>query len=407
MPQATLQSSPELTITLDKETTFTAGETICGRVIRKSHIVDPDASIIVRLYGRAEVKIHFAGGMTQQTWRSCFNLFGGSRDSVNIHQGPLHIPPNSPEYGSWPFAIILPTHPDPASLLRDNADERSYLPLGDVSSQALPPTFYVKATAIGRVVEGYVQYYLEATLLGSGKKKYQATQPFSVRPISSPGAITDFDTQHRSEFRRRIVSQRLVPGMDSKLSVGQQMKKFLGSSKVPGYSFSLQLDIATVLQIGNPHTIPLRLRIKPIWEDTSEILNNVPQTILVKQFTLRLVLTTHYTSKRLRAKELQDTSSLLLANHTSKQSLKDAHIGAPTTADILMVPQDDASPPLDLGIALGIRASKGSQGEEIYPTFTTYNMKNEHHLEWELELALAGEVSKHDGKQQVTVMGPS
>ncbi|CAL5868292.1 uncharacterized protein PFLUO_LOCUS2516 [Penicillium psychrofluorescens] len=422
MPQATLQRSPELTIVLDKGTTFRGGETIRGHVIRKSPFVDPDASILIRLYGRTKVKIRFNSGMTHREYRSCFNFFGGSSEFHKIHQGPIHIPPNSSENDRWPFAIALPKHPDLASLKRNNEDERSYLTLSDASSQGLPPTFYVRAHSVGRVVEGYVEYHLEATLLGSGKKNSgkqgnQATQPLCVRPISSPNPITDFDTKHHSEFRQRIVSQRLVLGVDSKIPVGQRIKKMLGSSQIPGYSFSLQLDFATILQIGNPSTIPLRLQVKTMWEDTSEILRKKPQMIVVKQFTLTLLSTTHYTSKRLRPDELKDTSSLILADYTRKQVHKEAYNASPTpsgvkadvppSVDTLFVPQDNASPPIDLGIALGIQTPMSCKGAEIYPTFTTYNIKNEHHLEWKLDLSIAGEIAKYEGKQPVTVIGPS
>ncbi|KAJ5811526.1 hypothetical protein N7474_007827 [Penicillium riverlandense] len=421
MPQAILQSSPELSIVLDKGTTFIGGETIRGHVIRKSPLVDPDSSVLVRVNGRTKVKIRFNSGMTHREYRSCFSFFGGSSEVHKSHQGPIHIPPNSPEKGRWPFAIALPKHPNLASLKRNNEDERSYLSLSDVSSQGLPPTFYVRAHSLGRVVEGYVEYHLEATLLSSGKKNSgkqdQATQPLCVRPISSPIPITDFDPKHRSEFKQRIVSQRLVPGMDSKIPVGQRIKKILGSSQIPAYSFSLQLDFAAILQIGNPNTIPLRLRVKPMWEDTSEILRKKPQMIIVKQFTLTLLSTTHYTSKRLRPDELQDTSSLILANYTWRKGPKEAYkanatppkdqADAPPSADTLFVPQDNTSPPIDLGIALGIQTPMSSKGAEIYPTFTTYNIKNEHHLEWKLAISIAGEIAKYEGKQPVTVMGPS
>jgi hypothetical protein len=205
--------------------------------------------------------------------------------------------------------------------------------------------------------------------------------------------------------------------MDSKIPVGQRIKKMLGSSKIPGYSFSLQLDFATILQIGNPNTIPLQLRVKTMWEDTSEILRKKPQMIIVKQFTLTLLSTTHYTSKRLRPDELQDTSSLILADYTWKQGPKEAYnahatppeaqADAPPSADTLFVPQDSTSPPIDLGIALGIQTPMSSRGAEIYPTFTAYNIKNEHHLEWKLVLTIAGEIAKYEGKQPVTVIGPS
>ncbi|KAJ5612212.1 hypothetical protein N7510_005406 [Penicillium lagena] len=408
MPPAILRSSPELKIVLENGTTYMSGETICGHVLRKSPSVDPDTSIFVRLHGRTEVKIS-SGGMTQQMIRSCFNFFDGSSEALQIHQGPIHIPPNSSEYGRWPFAIILPKHPNLASLKRNNEDEKSFLPLSDVSSQGLPPTFWVKDRKGGRHTEGFVEYYLEATMCCSSKQKdpfgkkkhkeFQAIQPLYVQSNSSP-IPNALNTKHRSEFR-----------LDFRPSIGQTMKKMLGSSQSPGYSFSLKWDFATDLQIGSPTTIPLRLQANTIWKDTSEVRQTMPPTILVKQFTLALISTVHCNCKQLKFHPdgIRANSSLILAEYTwskANGTPPKAQSHAPPGADMLIVPQNSTSV-IDLGSALGIRTPTSSRGAEIYPTFTTYNIKNEHHIEWELTLTAAGEVAKCGGYQPVTVIGPS
>lgn len=401
MPQAILQSSPDLAINLAKgQSSFIAGDTISGQVSRKSHLVDPGATVSIRLFGRAKLKIHFSGGMTHVEYISRFPFFGTSSEIQKLHRGPIHIPPNSAEPGSWPFAITLPSHPDAASLKRGNEGERTYLPLNDVHTHGLPPTFYVKASSVGRFIEGYVEYYLEATLAGSGKK-YQATHPLCVRSISSRTPITNFKTTHRSELTQRVASPRLVSGPDSRISVGQKMKKILGSSQIPRYAFTLQLDFATVLQIGSPHTIPLQLTASSIWKETSETLRKAPE-IVVKRFTLTLLSTTHCKSRRL-ADEVSETLRFTLAKYTSRKTRG----GNALAMDTLVVPGDGVDPPIDLGAALGIKTPMTSSAASIYPTFTTYNMRNEHHLEWKLVLGIAGEVAEYEGRQPVTVIGPS
>lgn len=404
MPQAILQKNSELAINLAKESSFIAGDTIFGQVTRKSHFVDPDASVSVRLFGRTKLKIHFSGGMTHTEYTSCFRFFENSDEAQTLYQGPINIPPNSPEHGSWPFSIALPSQANAASLKKGNETERSYLPLNDVSAQGLPPTFYVKASSIGRLIEGYVEYYLEATLVGRGKK-YQSIHPLCVRSISYPTPITDFKTRHSSGLRQRVASPRLVSGIDSRISVGQKMKKILGSSQIPGYAFTLQLDFATVLQIGSPHTIPLQLGVRSIWKDTSESLQNMPPSIIVKQFTLTLLSTTYCTSKRLRGDELSATVPFTLARYTWSPKAQGGK--ALSSMETLIVPEDGVFPPIDLGAAIGIKTPMASREANIYPKFTTYNMRNEHHLEWKLTLRIAGEIAEYEGRQKVTVMGPS
>ncbi|KAJ5578012.1 uncharacterized protein N7459_006976 [Penicillium hispanicum] len=418
MPPATMLSSPELAIVLEKSgaTSFTGGETIRGYVLRKSHFVDPDASVAVRLYGRAKVRIFVSRGMSHTTYRSRFNFFedGDNAFKYQIHQGPIHIPPDGSQDGKWPFAITLPEHPRLASLRRENHNERTYLPLSNAASHGLPPTFDEKVHTPGLSVQLYVEYHLEATLLTSGKKSHRAVRPFGVRPTTSRSVVAAGETKRHSGPRRRIFSQRLVarPESDAKLSVGQRLKKILGSSELPCYTFSLQFDVATTLQVGNPQPIPLRVQVTPEWNDTSEVLQTgTPPMILVKSFTLVLVSTTHYTSKALRSGgERSGTSSLTLAKYNREipkklQRVDTAGLDAPPSIDQLIVPQESAEQPLDLGIALGVRTSQPPI--RIFPNFTTYNIKHEHHLKWELVLIVAGDSVKYEGKQPITVLGPS
>lgn len=352
------------------------------------------------------------GSMGRQLCISCFDFFDGSSEVLQIHRGPIHIPPDSSADGRWPFAITLPRHPDLASLKKGKEDEKIFLPLSDIASQELPPTFSVKERKSGRYTEGFVQYYLEATMhcssnqqraLISRKKhrEFQAVQPLHIQANLSPIPITDFSLKPHSEPKQRLVSQRLVTGLDSRLDVGQHIQKMLKSSQVPGYSFSLQLDFATNLQIENPNPIPLRLRANTIWADTSEILQAMPPQILVTQFTLTLLSTALCTCKWFNAKwrtseGVPVKSSFPLAEYTWAPGPK---------ARMLMVPQDDTDP-LDLGIALGIRSPRGSRGANIYPTFTTSNIRTSHSIEWKMTLTIGGETAKYSGRQPVTLMGP-
>lgn len=428
------QFGPDLRIELEraKDTgycEFAGGDTICGHVIRESPLVDTDASIYIRLHGRSEFQFVASTGTTTFHYSSHFGLFDGPGKGLQIHRGPLHIPPDSSEYGRWPFAIPLPKHPDLAALSRDPSVE-SFSPLSDISSQGIPPSFRAKKDGLGPVIEGFVEYYLEVTMRCSGtrttligakkNKEFKAIKMVYVRSDVSPIPITDFDIKTHSESKQRVVSQRLIAGRESRLSVSQHIKKVIGSSQVPVYVFSLHLHAASVLQIGNPNYVPLRFRAETSWNDASQVLQSMPPTILVKNFVLKLQSMSLCSYKNTRSKKhpterMVIESSLTLvdfswtpdsniasdADATTAKALSDA----PPSADKLIVPQDCAAY-LDLGVALGIRTPRKPGKEKIYPTFTTCNIMHTHSLEWWMTLDIGGETVKYHRRQPVTVIAP-
>ncbi|KAJ5182389.1 hypothetical protein N7492_000005 [Penicillium capsulatum] len=429
MPPTSLESSPKLKIVLETGDAFASGDIISGHVLRQSPIVDPNTSISLRLCARSR-SYTAVGGMGRQEFVSTFNLLDSSRQVLQIHRGPIHIPPNSPDsdYGRWPFAITLPKHPDFASLKKDNEDEKTFLPFEDIASKELPPSFSVNTGRGTPHTDAFVEYYLEATMQCNGAQKhtlmsrkkdreFQAILPLQIRADLPSMSRADFSTQHRAEPKQRLVSQRLVLGVDSRLGVGQHIRKMVKSSQVPGYSFSLQLDFATLLQIGNPNPIPLQLLANTVWADTSDILQQMLPTILVKQFKLTLLSTALCTSRRfktLRVSGLEGfpvKSTSTLVDYTWTSGPKPASYAngtkpkAPSNIP-LIVPQDDPTP-LDLGVALSIRPPKSSSGTSTYPTFTTCNIKVTHAIEWSITLSIAGETVKYQDQQPVTVLGPS
>ncbi|KAJ5986984.1 hypothetical protein N7451_011349 [Penicillium sp. IBT 35674x] len=97
----------------------------------------------------------------------------------------------------------------------------------------------MRVASFGRFIDAYFEHYLEATLArNSGSKNLHCFL------ISSPTPITDFETKRYPEYEERIVSQRLVMGKDFRHSIGQKWERLLGSSQIPRYSFSLELDFA-------------------------------------------------------------------------------------------------------------------------------------------------------------------
>lgn len=434
MPQAVLRSSHDIAIVLDRLTAFMSGDTVSGHVVRKAHLVDGKAKVVVRLFGRAKILIRVNHGMSSSVHRIRFNFFPVNT-AQTIYHGPIHIPPDGSTPGEWPFAMTLPNRPDLVSLKRDDPGAKTFVPLDQVAAQPLPASFCSR----GGSPQAYVEYYLEATLQGSGSNNRQPSQaifPITVRPVSSPNLIADYALKKYSGgSRHTVVSQRLVPGMENvKLSFGQKAKKTLLFSQVPAFAFSVELEVPSLLQIGHADTIPFGVRVNPLWNQTSEILQNTSQMITIKHFTLKLQATTCYTSKVLGSDGLDHKTSVTLRAYNRRPAQMpatpagsgaavnsgDTKVGeagadqTPPDADTLIVPIASGSQTLDIGKALGIKVkARGCKvaasfgDDDIYPTFTTCNIKHEHHLKWQLALSIAEETVKCEGKRPVKLLGPS
>jgi hypothetical protein len=216
-----------------------------------------------------------------------------------LHNGPLHVPSSSSPV-SWEFAIKIPMRPSPRAVMSEMGDTgSSYLPISatSIADHPLPSSFATEGRHHNTRFEAYVEYHLEATLtqLASGKHhksdSRSATLPIRLRalPPTTPYPPSDSGLRRRSA-QFAASSYRLVPGMeDAELTFKQKSKKFFGSSKVPRFGFTLQYDVPSVIQLGNPLVpIPFRVRVIPDGRRTSEVLQGVPQVVVLS--SLQMVL---------------------------------------------------------------------------------------------------------------------
>ncbi|KKY31840.1 hypothetical protein UCDDA912_g08129 [Diaporthe ampelina] len=301
MPQAGRTTGPNLDIHLDSiGRPYQPGDVITGRVVRRAHVVSPQASVKIRLLGRAKCKIvvtrHNGNNTTQSYYRSRYNFFdeGYLQTCQQLHSGPVHVPsPASP--ASWEFVIEIPTRPSPRAVVSEIKDPEScYLPLdtANVAEYPLPSSFATSGRRHNTRFEAYVEYHLEATLQQQGSSRRTdtttATLPIHIRAPPMPYPLADFDLRRRSA-QFAASSYRLVPGMEAaELTLKQKTKKFFGSSKVPTFGFTLQYDCPGVIQLGNPAPVPFRVRVVPDGRRTSEVLQGVPQVVTLS--SLELVL---------------------------------------------------------------------------------------------------------------------
>ncbi|OAA63600.1 hypothetical protein SPI_03763 [Niveomyces insectorum RCEF 264] len=431
MPQAGARGGPDLAIALHTgDASFVGGDTIVGHVTRHPGSAEPVASVSIRLCGRAEVKTVWHGGMTRTAVLSGFDLFGFPADGVRLYTalrpGGEHGHEN--EQNDWPFAVTIPDHPVVDALRRPGeVRQPAFVPVEDASAHPLPPTFSCRGSRPGVAYEASVQYYLEATLHGGGKTPYQAIQPVTVRldpSSSSLTPITDFRLEPHSTPRYTVRCPPLPPRDDddgdggAKRSLGQKMKdtlKTVTATVSPNQqnAFTLHHDAPSVLQLGNPHTVPFRVRADPAGTETRPpTVDERPppppppppsRTISVKKCTVLLTSTSRVRHYQRGTHDFDCTRSYTLMSYDGSNVAQD---GRRLLLDVPAEP--GAAPPLDLGHELGLKGPPAESARTgVYPTFTTYNMRNTHSLDVELVVAVAGKDVTCKMQHPVTVLGPS
>ncbi|KAF3762657.1 hypothetical protein M406DRAFT_46229 [Cryphonectria parasitica EP155] len=409
MPPAYRKTGADLDIQIDDNgRLFRPGDFITGRVSRRSHMVSPMSTVEVKLRGRAKVKLgktRYNGQSSHTTYyRGRFNFFG-NETRQHLYHGPVHVPQEGPGE-SWEFAIQIPLHASPEVLLGGHRDaDSSFLSLNKytVTSTPLPSTFYDRGRQLSTKYETYVEYSLEASLVqqGSHGASYTATFLIPIRALSLPQG-RDLPALTKRSLPGRVVSQRLVPGMeDVDLSFKQKTQKFFHSSKVPYLGLVAEMTCLGGIQLGAQ--VSLKFKIRPDRRNTSEVIHGVPQTAVVTEFELVL-----------KARTQVVAPGTWHPCDTDSKTANDLH------AVLLMKIEWDpkASDPVDVGslfdlrihsryaTALGKRVSESGQSA-IYPSFTTWCIKHDHILEYKMKVLIAGELVKFEGQTPVVVLAPA
>ncbi|KAJ5676504.1 uncharacterized protein N7477_002137 [Penicillium maclennaniae] len=370
-------------------------------------LVAPEARLTIKLHGKSEASMILARGMNHRDYFGQFNLIDSEATTqILLANKPLHVEPAS-KGTSWPFALTIPATINHESLIGPRTAQRTaFLPLNpeEVAVQLLPSAFRSKGFRSG--IGAFVEYILEAELelQERGKTKTsRAAMPLQVQQFLTEPPITDFQLKRHSDSRK-ITSQRLIPGLkDSGLSFTQMAQQFIGSSKLPNFSFKVHVEMPTRLQVENTNYMPLRIGIEPIWNHTSEIIHDVPQKIKLESLVMRLKLSMTLESGDLKAcdsQEIELISSAAVRGLSEEVFMSWGTMGRP----------DSKSRPeiefIDVGGLLDFRLGRYNLGK-VYPSFTTYNIKLTHQLSWEIRGVFDDEKIKMTASHDVTVLPPS
>ena len=412
MPKTERKATPELAIELDENlATYCPGDTIIGGVVRKVHTVSTRAWVTIKLHGRAKSKLIERRGDGSSYYRGRFHFFNLNKTGQTLFDGPVHIPPGG-DPQVWPFALTIPTRPFPGAVKQGNIQDRSYLPLTDeaIAASSLPSSFAFDNKSSSLNFHAFVEYYLEAAFREEkDSSPTTATLLIILRADSTPYPLTTFNLISRIH-PGYIKTQHLIPGMEStELSFHQKTQRFFGSSKVPQFSFSVYIDSPTVLQMQNPIPIPFKIRIVPNREQTSDIIADVPQTIMLTSLTMELKATTRIMCEgHMGPHTASGTKEYNFAPEGTVLGLNNP-INIPLSSDSETTALDVGA---FLGLSLDYRCAK-SRGKQLrqfgnlYPSFVTYNIRHSHQLSWELILEVAGEKTKIFGLQPVSILGAS
>ncbi|KAH7262798.1 hypothetical protein BKA59DRAFT_540338 [Fusarium tricinctum] len=387
MDPPSLMTNDSLGIRLDR-TSFVPGGIITGHVFRKTPTICPDASLVLWVHGNAVSR----SGASKVS----FDLLYFKEHYAVLYDGPLHIAHGSGG-ARWNFSITLPHRVDPR--LNRGHTNRSYIPLD--SRPELPASYKLQGYRKGGA---FIEYHVGARLLLKGHgitEELGAIHPFTIEPFHPGPPLVDFAVE-RWRYRRSVKSRQLIPGVeDAKLSLRQSFKQSFSMPKDPEFKFNFYVEVPTVTQLDGPTPIPFRMLVAPDWNETSEIIRDVPQ--VVKPVSIQCWVETH-TQYLTEKSDVMDrvTETDLGLRHANVHGFRRIRIPCATVWQ-----------PIDMGKKLDFRicdettlAFYNTQ-PSLTHSFCTFNIKVKHKLRWEVKCEIQGEGFTAEGISDLVIKMPS
>jgi hypothetical protein len=381
--------------------TFEPGDTFVGHVSRKLPLIRLSmATVLVTLCGRAKTKITTRD---RGDYHGLFTLIDEDAHVQTLFQGPIHI--GAGENGrKWRFAITIPTHCCPKTL-STGPKKSSFLPLdaAAVAAQRLPDSFHM-------VQGAFVEYFIKATISdvhNGSRYSESAIFPFALATAHNGPPIADFSLW-RHRIPAAVSSFKLTSPIVSTLS--QKRQQLFGSPKVPRWGGHMEVDWPRVVQMDNPNVIPIRLKFVPNARWTSSELrgpNNIPRKMEISLASLHMQVESQTNIR------CGPPSSAQMESHKTKVRVQIW----PPRGDMrpLDIPCTERRQPVDVGKKVGLRLVSANElavgntrkAFTLQPDVTTYNMKREHHVSFELVALVAGEEMKMEAGFELVVLPPS
>ncbi|CEJ81528.1 hypothetical protein VHEMI01649 [[Torrubiella] hemipterigena] len=271
-----------LNVNIPQGVTFHPGELITGNVLRPSYISSPNATVTIKLQGRTKAKVEkheYRGGKRLHVvyYRSRFQLFEVNPNETGrtLHQGPLHIETYNDLSRAWNFSIQIPFFTG-LDLSSPYNSESTYVDMSPeaVAKHPLPPTFHPLH------VNGFVEYYLEATLhYVNDKGTPQTDKSILVVPMGMarlPAPIFDWKPKLETESAQ-AVSYFLVPGTQKeKMGFRQKTKQFFQTTSVPTLKYKVAVSTPSVIQLNHADCLPIYIKLTSDLEGSTDALRKLP-----------------------------------------------------------------------------------------------------------------------------------
>ncbi|KAL2681381.1 hypothetical protein Neosp_008992 [[Neocosmospora] mangrovei] len=335
--------------------------------------------------------MEFTSATGLSKYHGLFNLIP-RHAKQKLHQGPLHITNGDKKF--WRFAITIPEYVDPADF-RDRNESESFLPL-KATNNPLPSTFTLFD---GGRTEGFVEYFVGASLRSKDENRKEARLPITITRYSS---LASSELLTRSYFYS-IVSYGLIPGMqESKLSLPQIIKQAMKTSSVPKFGFHLRLDMPNVIQINDPTPIPIQLRAIMKRRFTSDDIRNIPPKIKLEWISIQIIATTEVMCEDGHTMEEESEMDLDIMNQIS---IREQDVYIPCTEDGSFIDIGDL---IDLRLDRYDNSCPQHQGSAPFvPNFETYNIRRSHRLKWMVAVEVGGQVVQKTETIMLEILGPS
>ncbi|KAL3496191.1 hypothetical protein BJX62DRAFT_232695 [Aspergillus germanicus] len=426
-------TNPSSNNTQEKYYTYKPGDTISGNITLTNPNFIPSATISVTLIGRSTttIVVRSTAGHSESRYESAFGIFDGCVETLVLHSdAPLDVSNSRDGEGEgdgegerncWAFALAIPFSVRDVRDYRqrtadfysspDGSDGPTFIPLGSFSvGKAISyegGTIRRGKAEISYAVQAQIEIiHVDSNTSAPAKVTHTATAPFRIETISLSDPITNFGIKTETT-QRGVLSYTLVPGTKKEPNLVRRARRAMMSPRPPGFTLKISVSLPVFLQAGNPNVIPISVIFEPIPSSVSEVVRGVPQTAIIKSLSIRLrPKTVLYADKKVV--EYHDTKTCTAVGRgisilpftaiLDLRSVRGQEISVSFTPSSSSS-SSSASEPLDLGALLDFRL-----GENIHPTFRTYNVARTWDLVWEMEISIAGEVIKLGSSYGVIVL---
>ncbi len=344
------KASSNFAIHLDGAQGYEPGGLVTGRVVRRTHIVSPNALVTIKLFGRTKAKMVVNGSNGS-----------GSKQSIIARGSPLRVddPPRLPRTyphrkevaRSCTFHLRSRSHARPSPGISSNhSAQDSFLSLdqAEIFRHGLPFSFYCyDASDEDQTLECFCRIRPRgkpATRPRLEDNCHEGGGPdhHSATPVAADARFPS--SMERSCGIAAFPEAAARDGHRADLSFREKVLKVLHSSKVPKLSYAVHVESPGILQLGT--VFPFRLQVAPDREASSD-------GIALTDLAFRLIALDLTIEKRTRTCLVASTWSKHESHAVTRHEFRIA------SREPLVVPSGSDGQVLDIGTRMGLQQIRG------------------------------------------------